>query len=246
MEKAERDNIFALRTERVGDFRFDAEVARVFPDMINRSVPGYGSILSMIGQLAEKFAEADSNVYDLGCSLGAATRLIRSRIPSTCKLYAVDKSAAMVARLREILDGEKPPLGQCEVIVQENDLAGYPMSNASFCVLNFTLQFIPLDRREELLRRICEALRPGGALLLSEKICVEEPRAQALLIELHEQFKRANGYSELEIAQKRSALERTLIPETVQAHLARLEAVGFGLSVPWFQCFNFVSLLAIK
>ncbi len=246
MSAMKRDQIYSLPHERVGDFTFDETVAQVFPDMIARSVPGYASILSMIEQLSSRYARPHTNVYDLGCSLGAATLLMRNRIPADATLHAIDNAPAMVKRLRTQLTETSSDGPRCKVEVHESDINHFPMSNASFVVLNFTLQFIPLDQRPYLLGVICDALNPGGALLLSEKIRFEDSLQQQLLSDLHHDFKRANGYSDLEIAQKRTALEKRLLPETLAAHTERLRSVGFSCTSPWFQCFNFVSILAVK
>ncbi len=245
---ANRDTVYSLPRERVGDFAFDDQVAEVFPDMIARSVPGYASILSMIEQLAGRFIQPETNVYDLGCSLGAATLLIRPQATTSCTIHAVDNAPAMVKRLRASIADSDSQLGQkaCQVEVHEADIRHVPISNASFVVLNLTLQFVPAAERGELLQAIYNGLLPGGALLLSEKICFADSAQQALLTELHHDFKRAHGYSDLEIAQKRTAIENRLIPEEMEAHLQRLKSVGFDLVAPWFQCFNFVSMLAVK
>lgn len=246
-----RDQIYALPLDRVGDFAFDDAVASVFPDMIARSVPGYGSILSMIRQLAGRFVQPGSHVYDLGCSLGAATVLIREVAPADATIYAVDSSDAMIRRLEERLsdressNSEAGPK-QASVVVQQADICQLPIENASFAVLNLTLQFIPAEQRESLLRSVCEGMLPGGALLLSEKLRFDDAGQQNLLTELHHEFKKANGYSDLEIAQKRTAIENRLIPETMESHIERLHQVGFQTVAPWFQCFNFASILAVK
>ncbi|WP_417731493.1 carboxy-S-adenosyl-L-methionine synthase CmoA [Rosistilla oblonga] len=239
-----QDDIYALPLENVGDFQFDRRVVDVFPDMISRSVPGYGSILSMIGELAQQYAVADTNIYDLGCSLGAATRIISRRVPKSCTIQAVDSSSAMIARLRELLAAEA--IQGCEVALHEADLAAVPIDRASFVVLNFTLQFVPAAERRSVLQTIFDGMLPGGALVLSEKISFDDPQEQLRLTELHHAFKRANGYSELEIAQKRTALEKMMVPETLATHRTRLADVGFATVVPWFQCFNFTSILAVK
>ncbi|KAA5539283.1 carboxy-S-adenosyl-L-methionine synthase CmoA [Roseiconus nitratireducens] len=241
-----RDQIYALPRDQVGQFQFDEQVARVFPDMIARSVPGYGSILSIIEQLSARFVQPGTQVYDLGCSLGAATLLMQPQIPPDATIHAVDNAPAMIDRLRSRVDQirQRPTLAKVQVHLA--DVVDFPMDHASLVVLNFTLQFIASDRRRELLDRICQALIPGGALLLSEKICFDDPHQQQLLSDLHLDFKRACGYSELEIAQKRTSLEKTLIPESLATHTERLQAAGFATVAPWFQCFNFASILAIK
>ncbi|TWT79384.1 tRNA (cmo5U34)-methyltransferase [Planctomycetes bacterium CA13] len=238
-----RDQIYSLPQTRIGDFTFDDAVADVFPDMIARSVPGYSSILSMIEQLASRFIRPGTNVYDLGCSLGAATMLMRGRAPATSRIYAIDNSPAMVARLKEQI-GSEP--NRCDVVVQEADICDTPMSNASFVVMNLTLQFVSIEKRTELIQTIYDSLIPGGAMLLSEKIRFDEHDQNLLMVDLHHDFKLAHGYSELEIAQKRTALENRLLPESIDEHTVRLRDAGFRCVAPWFQCFNFASILAVK
>lgn len=238
------DRIYALPLDQVGDFCFDEEVVTVFADMIRRSVPGYASVLGMTAELAARYATHHSNLFDLGCSLGAATLAMQSRVPDTCTIHAVDSSPAMIKALKERV--EPNHAGRPKVEVHEAELQNVSMQSASFAVLNFTLQFIAPNERAHCLRRIFEGLHPGGALVLSEKVCFEDPGQQALMTELHHAFKRANGYSDLEISQKRTALENTLIAETVETHVTRLSEAGFSQVSVWFQCFNFVSILAVK
>ena len=240
-----KDDIYALPLSNVGDFAFDERVVDVFPDMIARSVPGYTSILSMIGELAARYSVSGTRIYDLGCSLGAATLIMRQRAAENCEIYAVDSSPAMIGRLTEILAAETID-EVCSVHVAEADINDIEISDASFVVLNFTLQFIPADQRRSLLEKISCGMRPGGAIVISEKICFDDPADQRVLTDLHHTFKSAHGYSDLEIAQKRTSLENTLIPETVQQQIERLRSVGFSSAVQWFQCFNFTSILAIK
>lgn len=239
-----RDDIYALPLNQVGSFEFDDQVVRVFPDMIARSVPGYASILSMIEQLSSRFVRPGTSVWDLGCSLGAATRLVRRQAPQDCTIHAVDNSPAMIKRLQSIL--EESPNDGCRVTLHETDLRNVQVSDASFVILNLTLQFVPPAERTDIITSIFRGLLPGGALLLSEKICFNEPTQQHLMTELHHDFKRAHGYSDLEVAQKRTAIENRLIPETLDTHIDRLKNAGFKTVVPWFQCFNFVSILAVQ
>jgi len=238
-----RDDIYSVPLTTVGSFQFDSDVVRVFPDMIARSVPGYASILSVIEQLAVQYVQPGSCVWDLGCSLAAATRLIRRRVDSSVSVHAVDNSAAMIQRLQQLLPDWEPG---APVLVTESDLRQVQVTNASLVVLNLTLQFLPPEERDGVIGGIAAGMLPGGALLLSEKICFEDPRQQELMTKLHHDFKRAHGYSDLEIAQKRSAIENMLIPEPLQRHVQRLTDAGFSAVIPWFQCFNFASVIAVR
>lgn len=228
----------------IGLFRFDDSVASVFPDMIKRSVPGYATIISMTGLLAGRYATAGSTLYDLGCSLGASSLAMRQNIQHQgCWIVGVDNSAAMLARCRNIIDTDTHDTPVDLVCSNLQDVA---IKSASVVVLNFTLQFIPREQRDEVIRRIYQGLLPGGIMILSEKVTFEDPHLDELNIDLHHQFKSANGYSELEIARKRSAIEKVLLPETLAQHRQRIAAAGFGSCDVWFQCFNFASLIALK
>ena len=244
MSNHSTDNLYANPLAEVSAFAFDESVVNVFPDMIKRSVPGYATIINMIGNLAERYAQRDSDCYDLGCSLGAATLAMRHRIQSAnCRIIGVDSSQAMIARCEQVIAADS---AEVDVDLHCADLCEFPISNASIVVLNFTLQFIPVQKRAAILRKIYDGLKPNGVLILSEKLAFDDEQHQALMIELHHNFKRANGYSDLEIAQKRTSIENVLIPETLATHRQRLKNAGFSSVDVWFQCFNFASIIAIK
>ncbi len=239
-----RDRVFA-ETPPAGGFAFDETVAAVFDDMINRSVPGYRSVLAMTGALAERHCRPGTAVYDLGCSLGGSTLAIAERVKrADCSIEAVDNSAAMIDRLRRRLAERPGP--RCPVRCRREDVMDAAVENASVAVLNFTLQFVPPPRRSRLIERIFEGLVPGGILILSEKIAFEDPELNARVTERHHRFKEAMGYSRLEISRKRTALENVLVPDTVATHRQRLEAAGFAPVDVWFMCLNFISLVAYR
>lgn len=244
MQTPSTDNLYANPLTHVNSFTFDETVVNVFPDMIKRSVPGYATIINMIGNLAERYAQTNSQCYDLGCSLGAATLAMRHRIQAAdCRIIGVDNSQAMIKRCEQVIAADS---AEVPVNLYCADLCEFDINNASVVVLNFTLQFISIDERASILQKIYAGLKPNGVLILSEKLAFEDPQHQALMIELHHNFKRANGYSDLEIAQKRSAIENVLIPETLATHRQRLKDAGFSSVDVWFQCFNFASMIAIK
>ena len=239
------DDIFAhtVGQELTGQFTFDAAVARVFPDMIRRSVPGYAETVAMSGVIAGEYARDNTRLYDLGCSLGAVTLAMRHGVKAQgCKIIGVDNSAAMIEQAQHYIALDD---GQVAVELNCTDITTHRIENASVVALNYVLQFIDKEKRLALLTNIAQGLNSGGALILSEKVCFDDDE-QALQDKLHLDFKRANGYSELEIAQKRSAIENVLVPETENDHIQRLKEAGFSRVIRWYQCFNFVSFLAIK
>jgi len=239
-----QDNIYSTYQDKVEAFKFDDAVASVFSDMIKRSVPGYEAIITMIGVFTQAHAKENTVCYDLGCSLGASTIAILSNLnKQNTSVTAVDNSDAMVARCTENLN---------QINIDDNfsviceDIRNVEFKPASVVVLNFTLQFIPEADRLPLLKKIADALVPGGILVMSEKICFDDSALNDIQTELHHAFKKAQGYSDLEISQKRTALENVLIPEPEKVHLERFKQAGFSKSQMWFRCLNFSSFYAIK
>ena len=242
--KSTSDTIYAQAYDRVSDFQFDHRVAGVFTDMIQRSVPGYNQIIHTIGEFANKYVQPETTVYDLGSSLGTATLSIRRAIEGrNCRIIAVDNSESMVLRCQENLNAY---VSDTEVDLICGDIREVEIKNASMVILNFTLQFLPVADRDALIAKIYQGMTDGGILIISEKVRFDDPKIQHLIDDLHLDFKRANGYSELEISQKRSALENVMRPDTISAHENRIKEIGFNHFSLWFQCFNFTSMVAIK
>lgn len=239
-----RDDIFSRPQPHLVDFAFDEQVANVFPDMIRRSVPGYETVISMTGVFARHFSQPGSRIYDLGCSLGASTLAMTTFVEAAdVDFIAVDNAAPMLEKCQSVIAAQAPGRSVHYVCA---DIRDVEIHNAALVVLNFTLQFIPVEDRLPLLKKIVQGLRPGGALVLSEKIVFPGEAHQHLLTELHHDFKRANGYSDLEISQKRQAIENVLVPESAATHEERLQAAGFTTTAAWFQCFTFASWVAVK
>ena len=240
-----RDTIYQTMQEVVPDFVFDDKVAQVFEDMISRSVPGYTQILKLLPTLARRFYTENSHCYDLGCSLGAGLIALAQGLRSTNhKLIGIDNSAAMIDRASQTLKALTDNNSKVELIVE--DITKSKIENASIVLMNFTLQFIDINNRDNLLSKIYAGLNPNGALILSEKITFEDDTENQLLTDLHHQYKSDQGYSELEISQKRDAIENVLVAENLQDHLSRLKKVGFKIVTPWIQNLQFISILAVK
>jgi tRNA (cmo5U34)-methyltransferase len=229
-----RDNVYREPRRQLVDFAFDASVAGVFPDMIRRSVPGYETVIPLSGLLAARYLQADSRIYDLGCSLGATTLAVLDQIGATnCEIIAIDNSSAMLERAQQSRTWDS------RVTFLQSDVCDVEICDASVILMNYLLQFVEPDRRLPLLKTIRDGLRPGGALIFSEKIAGDDE-----FDSIHEDFKLANGYSDLEVSQKRSALEKVMVPDTLDGHRERLAAAGFDEVSIWFRCLNWVSLIA--
>jgi len=239
-----RDEVFAKALSNIPEFQFDDRVTRVFEDMIKRSVPGYDLLIYLIGLYAQVFVTDDSNVYDLGCSTGVATCMVATVVKeNNANIIAVDNSPSMINQCKTNLE-KAGVLTQVDYLCR--DINEVSVDSASMVILNLTLQFIEPDSRLEILSGIYDGLNTGGVLVLSEKVVFDNPALNKSMVDLHQAFKKTQGYSELEISQKRTSLENILIPETIEHHQERLKAIGFTQVFLCFQCLNFVSFLAIK
>lgn len=240
-----RDRIFSEPKANLVDFVFDEAVANVFPDMIRRSVPGYELVVPMTGLLAARAVQGASapRIYDLGCSLGATTLAVLHALDALdiaaddLSIVAVDNAPAMLTEARSHVRDPRVTFVEADIVTLE-------LAPADAVTLNWVLQFISPASRLDLLERIHAALRPGGMLLVSEKVRSDDADSEAFNVAAHLDFKRANGYSELEISQKRTALEQVMITDTIDEHVARLKHAGFGHVQVWFQCLNWAALAA--
>jgi len=237
-----KDIIYRSKNKPVKPFEFNKRVVDVFPDMIERSVPGYPLTISMIGVMADDYVQEGTNVYDLGCSLGAVSLAIEQGLKNKkCNIKAIDNSQAMIDSCKENIPNES---NNIEFIL--NDILDTEIINASVVVMNFTLQFIPVEQRKNLIEKIYSGLLPGGVLILSEKVVFDDDVENETMTHLHHHMKELNGYGKLEIASKREALEDVLVPESIDTHSQRLNTSGFYRTFIWLKCFNFVSFVAIK
>ena len=239
-----RDTVFSEPLDRIGDFKFDERVADVFADMISRSVPGYALLIQYIELFAAVFYRRNSRSYDLGCSLGeGALAILRGAGRKDHSIIAIDNSPPMIRKCRALL---KQKNADSEINLICADLQDVKIESASIVLMNYTLQFIKKDLRNQVIQKIYDGLLSGGILILSEKLKDSNPQDSGFLIDMYHAFKKAKGYSKLEISQKRTALENVLIPETLEDHLIRLKKCGFRQAVNWLQCFNFFSIVAVK
>jgi tRNA (cmo5U34)-methyltransferase len=243
MVKPLRDTLFAVDTVQE-DFVFNERVVEVFDDMLDRSIPFYREVIAASVRLLDIYLHTDDTVYDLGCSTGTTLlefcRLLHDK---GLKFIGIDSSGAMLekARLKTELYRK-----QESISFIEEDITSMHHLQAGAFILNYTLQFIRPLQREAFLRNLFTSLRPGGILLLSEKIICHDQRLNREFIDIYHQFKRAKGYSELEIARKREALENVLIPFSIDENRTMLKNVGFTTVETYFQWFNFASIIAVK
>src|SRR5262245_48140769 len=237
------DAIYADPKPLVTDFAFDAETTAVFDDMLHRSVPLYDEIQRMVVELAADFAVDGTNVYDLGCSTGAT--LVRlSEIDRDVTLIGFDSSDPMLARAEENL--RRAGVDKRFTLRNQDLNQGLLIENASVVVMSLTLQFVRPLHRERLLRTVHDGLNPQGCFLLIEKVLEEETLVNRLFVKHYYEFKRRNGYAEIEIAQKREALENVLIPYRLEENREMLKAVGFRNPEIFFKWYNFCGILAVK
>ena len=243
---SETDNLFAAASPNLVDFAFDQRVVNVFPDMIRRSVPAYETVVPLSALVAAQSIPAqqtDPLVYDLGCSRGATTAALLSYCPETTRVVGVDNSAPMIEAARDGIAGLAGASAAQRVEWRCENIQSTEIRLASAVVMNYTLQFIPPAERESQLARIFDGLRPGAPFVYAEKVLLDDPQEQEWADGIHLSFKRANGYSELEVAQKRSSIEKVMIPDSVSQHLSRLRRVGFVRAGAWFSCLNWAAFI---
>ena len=239
----QRDTLFD--SDAPGEkFQFNEQVAAVFDDMLNRSIPFYREVISMTAEILARTLASGDTVYDLGCSTGTTLlHLAALDREGDLRFVGVDSSPAMLARAKE----KAAALSLADrVSFLEGDITAADLKGAGAVIVNYTLQFIETARRPVFLRRIYDGMRPGGILVLSEKVVSRSPEIDVLFQKTYYRYKKERGYSELEIANKREALENVLVPLSIGENSEMLREAGFREIETFFQWFNFVSFLACR
>ena len=238
------DEVYSKRMERVPDFKFDPVVAEAFDDMVVRSVPFYAEVQRMIGDLAARFVQQRTNVYDLGCATGTTLCVLSKVIPGkTVRFYGLDNSSAMIRQAKR----KVAELDDGRITFMLRDIsAPLRLINPSVIIMAFTLQFLKPLARRALVESIHDSLRPNGCLVLAEKVLGTDSLMNRLMADFHATFKMRNQYSRLEIAQKRQALENVLIPCRLADNVHLLRECGFPIVEVFFKWFNFAGLIAVK
>lgn len=239
-----KDEVFKDEIEQASDFKFGANVANVFDDMVNRSVPFYGEIQRMMAELAADHAREGTYVYDLGCSTGTTMIGMNTMVNQEIRFIGIDDSQEMLdkCKLKLMEVGFSRPY-ELRCADLRSDVK---IQNASVVVLCLTLQFVRPIYREQLLKNIYEGLNPGGVLILVEKILAEESDFNRDFIKYYYNYKRRNQYSEMEISQKREALENVLIPYKLSEDITLLRDRGFINCEVFFKWYNFAGIIAVK
>ena len=243
----EQDRVFQ-ETARIEDFAFDERVAKVFDNMVSRSVPFYNEIQRIQSDLIMDFLPEEGGlVCDLGCSTGTTLEYLtqHQKCPESTRFIGYDNSESMLDKARDKL---KAQIAASKVSLITADLSDLPQLPAcNIVILNWTLQFVRPMGREYLLKTVYQALKPGGIVLLSEKILVNDPVLNRLYIDHYLQFKVSqSSYTDIENQRKREALENVLIPYRLDENYELLQRAGFGRIGTYFQWFNFVCLIAVK
>jgi tRNA (cmo5U34)-methyltransferase len=239
-----KDEVFKEQITQSSDFKFDKKVVTVFDDMVTRSVPFYIEIQRMIGELAAQYAQEETVVYDLGCSTGTTMINMNSTVEEGIKFIGIDDSSQMLEQCRENL--LKAGMERDFELIPYDLNKGVEIKNASVVVLCLTLQFIRPLYRVKLLQEIRKGMVDGSCLILVEKILGEESSLNRNFIKYYYDFKKRNYYSDMEIAQKREALENVLVPYKLSEDVDMLLTSGFSHCEVFFKWYNFAGMIAFK
>ncbi|MCL0045667.1 carboxy-S-adenosyl-L-methionine synthase CmoA [Nitrospinaceae bacterium] len=239
----QKDDIF-LDKNSPTKFEFNSGVAEVFDDMLGRSVPLYRECQDLTVNWCKRLATPDRCVYDLGCSTGSLLLLLAKSIPTVPRvpLIGVDNSEAMLSKAREKLNNFPNSVDFIEANLDDS----FSFNDSCAIVMNYTLQFIPVENRGSLLKKIYESLIPGGGFILNEKILSENELLGETFVEMHHDFKKGHGYSKMEISKKRDALENILVPLKLSKTMTLVHEAGFAAVDIFFKWNNFAGLIALK
>lgn len=228
------------RTRPEGRWKFDTDVTDAFDNMLERSIPNYRTMRDAVVQVGSRFLGDAPHIVDVGASRGEAIAPFVAAYPNAGRFVAIEPSAPMVAALRERFDDSA-------VEVLELDARHYePEGGADLMLSVLTLQFIPIEHRQKLIHRLFDGLRPGGALILVEKVIGGDHELNDLMVEIYHRMKMTNGYTREDVDRKALALEGVLVPVTAAWNEELLTKTGFTSVECFWRWMNFSAWVAIK
>lgn len=221
-----------------GKWVFDKAVTDVFDDMLERSIPDYAGMRRTTTELSVRFAQPKTALVDLGCSRGAAIKPIFEELKESVSYFGIEVSEPM----RQAAIAELP-----YATILDTDLRhDYPPVRASVTLAVLTLQFIPIEYRQEIIQRVYDSTTKGGAFLLVEKVLGGDSFSNQLLIDTYLSRKGENGYTAEQIARKRESLEGVLVPVTADWNAEMLRTAGFSHVECYWRHLNFAAWIGIK
>jgi len=232
-----KDKVFEKPIEK--KFEFDQAVASVFDDMLSRSVPFYDEVRSLVISLILAEQKEGKRILDLGSSTAKFLLDLHSKMEVKMHLKGIDNSTAMLERAEQ-----KCRAFGAVIELELADMITYDYKNEDIIVANYTLQFIRPMQRIELIKRLYEGLNEEGIFIFSEKVVFGDKRLDKEMIDIYYDYKKTQGYSDYEIAQKREALENVLIPFTIEENIRMCKEAGFSQVDTIFQWANFVTFIA--
>jgi tRNA (cmo5U34)-methyltransferase len=232
-----KDEVFTKKIEK--KFEFDESVASVFDDMLSRSIPFYDANSALIIDLICKRQKEGLKVLDLGSSTAKFLLMLHNRMQTKMHLKGIDNSAAMNERAKR-----KIQAFGADITIEDRNILTYPYEREDIVVANYTLQFIRPIERLKLVQKIAHNLNDEGVFFFCEKVIFDNKRLDKEIIDVYYDYKKAQGYSEYEIAQKREALENVLVPFSIEENIKMCKEAGFREADTIFQWANFVTFMA--
>lgn len=230
-----------------GKWKFDKDVTDVFPDMISRSIPGYGTMRDSVVRIANRFLSGEeSNQYllDLGCSRGDTIYEVLDSLASGIEVgcVGVDSSSDMILAAEQLFNGWNNVSFVC------GDITGIDITPGKYKVITsvLTAQFIPIDVRQDFFQNVHKGLSYDGVFIVVEKVLGETPTSQGLLVDIYHNFKKDNGYTDEQVEEKRKSLQGVLVPLRGSENEAMLKDAGFSNVQRFWQCLNFAGWMATK
>jgi len=227
-------------------WEFDADVAACFDDMLERSIPMYATMRALATRLAQEYALKATRpgyVVDLGCSRGGALAPLVATLPPPYAFAGLEVSPPMLECARQRFRSNS------RVTIRDHDIRqGIPADihpvNAALSIL--TLQFIPINYRQGVLRDVYKRLDPGGALIIVEKVLGRGAGIDATMVRLYHESKESSGYTREDIDRKRASLEGVLVPVTADWSVEGIRDAGFDEVDCFWRWMNFAGWLAVK
>jgi len=228
-------------TDIAGTWRFDEDIASNFVDHIQRSIPFYNELQDDVVKILNNVLTDNSIVIDIGGATGETISRINENMPQKCiKYFYIDNSSAMLKKAKDNLKDVN------YVTYFSSNIETLQLPKSDAIIMLYTMQFVPFAHRLPTLKKIYDSLKPGGILILSEKVSCKFKNVEMLFCDLLHNIKINNGFTESEIHHKQLQLQNVLMPLSTDEYLTMLQQIGFNEFDIFFKSNSFVGFIAFK
>ena len=209
---------------------------------LKRSIPLYQESQFFVSKLASFYIKDENINYEIGCANGTIIgNLAREYLNfKKTKFVGIDLSNKL------ILEAKKRYKKSKNLNFYNIDASTYNYKKCNVAIIHYVLQFMTLEERRNLLNSLYSKLINSGAIIIFEKILMQDSYSQDIFTGIYNDFKFDNEYSPQEVIKKSLSLRSVMRSITSERNLNLFKSINFSSIYTFFKWGPFEGYLCVK